>query len=302
MGEAARIEQQAYAVRLVAQSAKIDRTVNVLADSANEAIRDVLAGLTAEERRASDLDVKLRLGDAQVGALAAVELPGSEPANDNALDRRESIGGRDEAWLTKFFGNARAERSPAGAILDLAELYSYHEPVERPDYGEDPPAGIELLERLDAQPTKESREASREGPDDEALIVLGVVSRRLSVVRKVDPLSYTVLSAFYGDAGAVHARGDYGREAALVPYTKAGQRLARIGARKSRGSKRKATKEEHVQGEMTVAIARARSGLAQAGAGEEGALIARGLSEARDLLARAARAWNSTAPRRISAA
>lgn len=327
MGEAARVEQQVYVVRLAASSAKLDRTVTVCADSANEAIREALAQYDREhgldkpparaavhplppewnewknrptQSRPADLEVSIIAAQAEA-ALESVKLPGTAPENDNAAAPRDTIGGRDEGWLTRYFGDARAERSPSGAILDVAELYSYREPVERMDYGDDPPAGVELLERLDAQPTRESRESSREGPDDERLIVLGVVSRRLAVVRRLDPLSFSVLAAFYGDQGALHARGDFGREGALVQFTRSGKKLAKLGARRSRGSKRKATDGEHVANEMIVSIARARSGLAAAGAGEEGGLIARGLAEARDLLARAARAWNSTAPMKSTA-
>lgn len=182
-----------------------------------------------------------------------------------------NLSERDQYLLERYFSDGRADRSSAGAILDHCELYSVRERHN----------GI-----VDARPTAEVREHTRSGPDDGQLAILGMVSRRLSVVRKTDPASYLVLSLWFGDTGAKYALTPAGRLESVVALTATGMGLVRRMRLKTHGADR--SPDAHI----ASAVARA--------AHSESIRSAIGVArvEAVALVERACEAWRGTEERR----
>ncbi|MFM2416373.1 MAG: hypothetical protein RL385_1096 [Pseudomonadota bacterium] len=122
-----------------------------------------------------------------------------------------NISPHDHYVLDRFFANPGAEHSPMGAMLDRAELYAVRGRVDT---------------AITARPTAESHAVSDGGINDALLAVLGNVSRRLSTLRQVDPLSFRVIEAWFGDGGARHARSKHGRIGAILHLTPTGRAIA----------------------------------------------------------------------------
>jgi hypothetical protein len=207
------------------------------------------------------------------------------------------ISNRDAYLLERFFSDGRSERSPLGGMLDAVERYAprYHERFE-PEVPIAPPKDharncwCELCKpSLDAKPTAELKEATREGPDEERLSLLSHVSRRLSVVRKADPLSFQVLEAFYGDSGARWVARDkkFSRLDAVLKYTASGRAQIDRDKKKSRGAKLELSDDarlENIAADVENVVVKPR--------------IDQARMEAVSLYDRACEAWNATAPAR----
>lgn len=204
----------------------------------------------------------------------------------------------DFAELHHFFGtDGRDERSISGPILEVAALYSYREPQARPDYGDDPPAGIELLERLDARPTAETRQTSRDAP--EIRVASARVRRRLGMLSREHQL---VMAVFFGNLGdrmeaAPQEKGKRpppGRLAALLVLVERGKKLLREQRQRER---RIQGKTAALPGEQVVE--RALEAAAETVVGRDA--LGNALDECQALFDAACDAWNATAPAKPAA-
>ena len=113
----------------------------------------------------------------------------------------------EAADLEEFFTRGEMEKSPMGTMLEMAELFSFHEPHN----------GV-----VEVQPTHELRQSDKSGPDFELLSLLGSVSRRLREVNESDPESFRVLVAYYSDQGAAWEQAKanpHGRMASVFHLT-----------------------------------------------------------------------------------
>lgn len=157
----------------------------------------------------------------------------------------------DSYLLIRFFAEGRFERSHMGPMLENAEMYNQRairiaiaaqEKKRREAEGKGEFITLVELEfrqprEITAQPTAEQRLSQRDGPDDELLEKLGAASRRLSIVRSVDPQSYRVLEAYFGDVGVKWAGTKDGRITALLGLTQTGRAVLDGDKRKQRGAK-----------------------------------------------------------------
>jgi len=149
---------------------------------------------------------------------------------------------KDEALLSWFFGDGQVafERSPTGAVLDRAELYSVARderkarakaqqrarPKKRAKHASEPWDPNPVT----AYPTAEVRTTRGYVPDDTALKNYAKCSRALALVEKRDKVAARALELYYGDAGARWGRTSRGRLFALAHLTDAGQTLLREAA------------------------------------------------------------------------
>lgn len=204
----------------------------------------------------------------------------------------------DEHMLDRFFSHGREERSPMGAILDMAELYSVHGPKERGPRTEEEqghPRHCQCpacSDQLDAQPTAETRQNAKDEADHDTMRLLGSVSRRLAIIRQSDPKSHDVLAAYFGDAGAKWGASEHGRINALLGLTETGKKILTKEKRKSRGAKLELSDEKRL--ENTVATSKANA--------VTKSLVAQARVEAMALFGRATEAWLRTAPERKAGA
>lgn len=135
----------------------------------------------------------------------------------------------DTALLGRYFtALGRMARSTSGPQLENLWLFKVPHRTDpeiiearknRETWEGDPGA-------ITAQPTRESREVARDGPDVEELRELGKIGRRLKRVREADMLSYSILEAVHSDPGRGWVeRTDEGDVGAVIIFTAAGQKL-----------------------------------------------------------------------------
>ncbi len=138
-----------------------------------------------------------------------------------------SLSPRDEANLTWFFsaGQTMFERSPMGGMLERAEQFAV--PSLSVSVAVRSEAGhvIGYTSGIDARPTAEARNVVVHAPDDGALALYGLISRRLMLLERQLPIAVICLEALYGDLGARWAVTRHGRIAAVFHLTDAGRRL-----------------------------------------------------------------------------
>ena len=149
------------------------------------------------------------------------------------------ITGRDEALLTWFFGIGQVafERSPTGAVLERAFLFSTARD-ERKDRRARVRKARPKRSRakhssepwdpfpVTAFPTAEVRLSQGYEPEDQLLRRYAHVSRLLKLVEQRDPLAAQVLEHYYGDPGARWGRTPgHTRLFAVTHFTQAGRTL-----------------------------------------------------------------------------
>jgi hypothetical protein len=137
------------------------------------------------------------------------------------------ISQKDETLLMWFFerGVAAFWRSTQGAMLERAHNRAFDSEGMRVPSSSAWSAAASLRVR-------EHREEASYLPDEEDLLRVARVSRRLRAVCSADPAAEQALAIYYGPEGARSARSDHGRIFSLYPVTDAGQAFLRADLEK----------------------------------------------------------------------
>jgi hypothetical protein len=132
------------------------------------------------------------------------------------------ISQKDEALLIWFFerGVPAFWRSTQGTMLERAHSHAYDSAGHRIPRPSAWSSGNMM------RPRQVHQEASYE-PEEEDLIRVARVSRRLRIVRAKDARAEQTIEAYYGGTGARWNGTDQGRIFALYPLTAAGERFVR---------------------------------------------------------------------------
>jgi hypothetical protein len=195
---------------------------------------------------------------------------------------------RDEAILEELLSYGRDEKSTLGPMLERAELYSHHEPAERFQRPEGHASHCQCPTCFHHEMDIGSVERhEKDPPDTDRMARRAEADRRLRLVKHCNPTLARVLMAYHGDAGHKAGRTKHTRLASVTPFTEAGKRLAKLEAKKERGTKAKRTDAERVETALLVSEVQKQP--------QTESLINLALREAEQLYALAREAFGSTA-------
>lgn len=195
------------------------------------------------------------------------------------------VSHKDEVLLMWFFerGVTTFWRSTQGAMLERAHALAYDSSGHRIPSSDAWSTGATLRVR-------EHQEEAGYMPEDESLMRVAHVSRRLRLLGARDSAAGHALEAYYGRAGARWARTDQGRLFALYPLTTSGEAFVRADIAKR--PDRDDDAHERILAEVQVQSVEPNDQRAE--------LLAAMRGQSERLLGRAYAAWAATETRAVS--
>lgn len=198
-----------------------------------------------------------------------------------------AISQKDETLLMWFFerGVASFWRSTQGAMLERAHSRAFDSSGQRIPPSAAWSNGATLRVR-------EHREESSYLPDEEDLLRVARVSRRLRLVCSAEPAAEQALRIYYGPDGARGARSDHGRIFSLYPVTDAGQAFIRADLEKH-PDREDDSPDDRILAEHQVQLVEPTE--------KRGTMLALMHAQAEARLRRAWAAWEASEVRRVEA-
>jgi hypothetical protein len=193
-------------------------------------------------------------------------------------ENKTVITRRETQLLDWFFerGDSLVYRSSFGTMLERQHAYGYAEDGRRV------PKALRNGDGLRIKKKRQLDEASYM-PDEDDLLRVAEVSRRLERVRSVDPDAALALTAYHGDLGARWSHVGSGRLFALYPLTHEGQQFLAHDAADWPG-----------RGGPFERLALELAAQRTAPTAERAMLLARIHGQAENLIAKAWRLWSAT--------